>query len=251
MPFGSLIKLYKMQNKIKKKFFTVGGWITIGSPIIAEIFSRAGFDWVVVDLEHSVIGLEMAGDLIRTIDLCGATPLVRLTSNNPDQIKRVMDAGAQGIIVPNVNTKEIAIQAVAATRYAPLGFRGVGLGRAQGFGVKFAEYFEWQKTAPIVIAMIEHKDALTNIDEILNVPGLDGFLVGPYDLSASLGVPGDFKNPIFTNALNGILESGLRKKCIVGIHIVEPDLKQLEDKKLKVIRQCLSWLFNKDFKSKT
>jgi 2-keto-3-deoxy-L-rhamnonate aldolase RhmA len=222
-----------MKNKLKEKKFTVGGWITIGSPIIAEIFSRAGFDWVVVDLEHSVTGLEMAGDLIRTIDLCGGTPLVRLTSYSPDQIKRVMDAGAHGIIVPNVNTKETAIQAVAATRYPPLGFRGVGLGRAQGFGVKFAEYFEWQKTEPIVIAMIEHKDAVLNIDEILDVPGLDGFLVGPYDLSASLGVPGDFENPIFLRALNLILESGLRKKCIVGIHIVEPDLKQLEETKLK------------------
>lgn len=217
-----------MKNKIKEKILTIGGWVTIGSPIVAEIFSRAGFDWVVIDLEHSVTDYEVAGNLIRTVDLCGITPLVRLTSNDPDQIKRVMDAGAHGIIVPTVNTPEEAIAAVSATRYAPKGIRGVGLGRAQGYGVKFEEYFEWQKKESVVMVMIEHKNALQNIDQILSVSGVDGFFIGPYDLSASLGIPGDFENPVFVEALDFIQAAGIKHKCNIGIHIVEPDLNQLE-----------------------
>lgn len=229
MLYGSLIeKLLKMLNKIKQKKFTLGGWVTIGHPIVAEIMSNAGFDWVVVDLEHSATDLEKAADLIRTIDLSGVMPIVRLTSNDPDQIKRMMDSGAQGIIVPNVNTMQSALEAVMSTRYAPIGSRGVGLGRANKYGVKFSEYFEWQKTEPVVIVMIENKAALGNIDSILEVEGVDGFLVGPYDLSASLGVPGDFENSIFTDAINYIKNAGIRHQCITGLHIVEPDINLLK-----------------------
>ncbi len=127
-----------------------------------------------VDLEHSAIGIDTAGDLIRTIDLCGVSPLVRLTSNDPDQIKRVMDAGAHGIVVPMVNTSAEAARAVAATRYAPAGFRGVGLARAQGYGVNFQDYLKWQSDGPVVIVQIEHKDAIDHLDEILTAPGVDG-----------------------------------------------------------------------------
>jgi 2-dehydro-3-deoxyglucarate aldolase len=174
-------------------------------------------------LEHSVISIDVAGDLIRTIDLCGVSPLVRLTSNDADQIKRVMDAGAHGIVVPTVNSATEAALAVAATRYAPKGFRGVGLGRAQGYGVGFQEYLQWQIEGPLVIVMIEHKDAIEQLESILTVPGVDGFLVGPYDLSCSLGIPGQFEHPDFLNALTHILETGKRLSCPAGLHIVEPD----------------------------
>ena len=174
------------RSKIKEKVLTIGSWITIGHPAVAEIMANAGFDWLVIDLEHSVIGIEKAGELIRVIDLCGISPLVRVTSNNPDQIKRLMDSGAHGIIVPMVNSYEDAVKAVSATRYQPKGTRGVGLGRAQGYGTKFGEYFEWQKNGPIVIVQIEHIDAIKQIDKILTVPGVDGFLIGPYDISCSI-----------------------------------------------------------------
>jgi len=223
-------------NNIKKRKLTLGGWITMQDSAVAEIMSKAGLDWVVVDLEHSATNLESAAHLIRTIDLCGAIPLVRLTSNNPDQIKRVMDLGAHGIIVPNVKTQEDAVEAVSATRYAPLGNRGVGLGRAQGYGVEFHDYFEWQKNESVVIAMIEHVDALENLSSILSVPGIDGFLIGPYDLSASLGMPGEFENPKFISALNFIRNEGIKRKCIVGIHIVEPDLN--------LLKKCISDGYN-------
>lgn len=218
-----------LRTKINSGSLTIGSWITIGHPAIAEILARAGFDWIVVDLEHSVISIETAGELIRVIDLCGAAPLVRLTSNNPDQIKRVMDAGAHGIVVPMVNTPVEAARAVSATRYAPQGSRGAGLGRAQGYGVDFDQYVHWLGDGPVVIAQIEHKDAIDQLDEILAVPGIDGFIVGPYDLSCSMAIPGQFEHPAFADAMARIREVARRVRCPAGLHIVEPDLQRLED----------------------
>lgn len=217
-----------LRNKINSRVLTIGSWITLGHPAIAEIMAKAGFDWLVVDLEHSVISIDVAGDLIRTIDLCGVAPLVRLTSNDPNQIKRVMDAGAHGIVVPMVNTPAEAAQAVAATRYAPKGTRGVGLARAQGYGVNFQDYLNWQNDGPVVIVQIEHKEAVGRMEEILAVPGVDGFIIGPYDLSCSMGTPGQFEQPEFISAMTHIRETGKRLGCPAGLHIVEPDLQQLE-----------------------
>lgn len=217
-----------LRNKINSHTLTLGSWITLGHAAIAEIMAKAGFDWLVVDLEHSVISIDVAGELIRTIDLCGVAPLVRLTSNNEDQIKRVMDAGAHGIVVPMVNTPLEAEKAVAATRYAPRGSRGVGLARAQGYGINFQDYLEWQNDGPVVIVQIEHKDAIEQLEEILTVPGVDGFIIGPYDLSCSLGIPGEFKQSLFTDAMEQILETGKKLNCPAGLHIVEPDPQLLE-----------------------
>ncbi len=217
-----------LKTKLRNNEITVGSWITLGNTAIAEIMAKANYDWLVIDLEHSVINIDMAGDLIRTIDLCGVTSLVRLTSNDSNQIKRVMDAGAHGIVVPMVNTPEEARHAVAATRYGPAGIRGVGLARAQSYGAGFKEYLKWQVDQPVVIVQIEHKDALENLEEILKVPGVDGFIIGPYDLSCSMGIPGQFEDKGFIETIKNINEIGKKLNCPSGIHIVEPDLKQLE-----------------------
>lgn len=211
-----------LKNNLKNKKITIGSWITIGDPTVGEIMSRSGYDWLVVDLEHSSISIDQASNLIRIIELCGVTPLVRLTSNDKNLIKRVLDAGAHGIVVPMVNTAEEAKNAVAATRYAPKGNRGVGLARAQGYGAKFEEYLKWQKNEVVVIVMIEHVDALNNLEAILSVEGVDGYLIGPYDLSCSLGIPGDFENSLFKNAIEHIKNIGVKLGSTSGIHIVEP-----------------------------
>jgi 2-keto-3-deoxy-L-rhamnonate aldolase RhmA len=216
-----------LKTKLKSNALTIGSWITLGHAGIAEIMARAGYDWIVVDMEHSVIAIDTAGDLIRVIDLCGVAPLVRLTSNHPDQIKRLMDAGAHGIVVPMVNSADDAARAVAAVRYAPEGSRGVGLARAQGYGITFTDYFEWQKHSSVVIVQIEHRDALDQLDAILTVSGVDGFIIGPYDLSCSMGIPGQFEHPDFIAALNKILEAGHRLGIPAGLHIVEPDRERL------------------------
>ena len=218
-----------LREKINNKTLTVGSWLTIGHPAVAEIMANAGFDWLVIDLEHTTIGIEKTGELIRIIDLCGISPLVRLTSNNTDQIKRVMDAGAHGIIVPMINSYEDALLAVSSTRYQPKGIRGVGLGRAQGYGTRFKDYFDWQKFGPIVIVQIEHINAIKEIDRILAVPGVDGFLIGPYDLSCSMGIPGKFESRTFKNVLNQIRAAGVRSGCLAGLHLVEPDVTKLKN----------------------
>lgn len=217
-----------LKNRLINNEMTLGSWISLGHVSIAEIFAKCGLDWIVIDLEHSVITISEAADLIRVIDLSGVAPLVRLTSNNPDQIKRVMDAGAHGILVPMVKSVKEAEIAVAATRYEPLGVRGVGLARAQGYGPNFQEYLKWQEDSPIVIVQIEHVDAIKNIESILDVEGVDGLIIGPYDLSASMGIPGQFENVKFVETMKVIKKCAQKKNCVIGTHIVEPDHDQLK-----------------------
>lgn len=220
----------KLKTKLNAGKLCLGAWMTLGHSAIAEIFANAGFDWIVVDLEHSTISIEQAGDLIRTIDLSGVSALVRLTSNDANQIKRVLDAGAHGIVIPNIKTVDEATLAVASTRYAPKGVRGVGLGRAQKYGPGFKDYLSWQEEdGPIVIVMIEDIAALPYLEEILSTDGIDGFIIGPYDLSCSMGIPGDFERPEFKRVVQQILEMGLKVGCPSGIHIVEPDPEMLNE----------------------
>lgn len=217
-----------LKAKLNRNELTIGSWITLAHPGIAEIMAMAGFDWLTVDLEHSVITIREAGELIRVIDLCGVVPLVRLSVNDSVQIKRVMDAGAHGIIVPMVNSAEEAIKAVEAVHYPPQGKRGVGLARAQGYGGSFEKYKEWLSQESIVIVQVEHIRAVENLDAILSVEGVDGFFVGPYDLSASLGIPGQFDNKLMVEAMGKIKTFMRNSSKISGYHVVEPDVDQFQ-----------------------
>ncbi len=222
------MKKQSLKEMLTKGELSLGSWITLAHPSIAEIMAKAGFDWLAVDLEHSVITIREAEELIRIIDLAGAVPLVRLTSNDPNQIKRVMDAGSHGVIVPMVKTAEEAQRAVEAVKYPTKGTRGIGLARAQGYGTSFKEYLEWQEEQSIVIVQIEHIDAVDNIEEILSVDGVDGFIVGPYDLSGSLGIPGQFDHPDLVSAMSKVHAVADKLNMPGGIHIVEPDTEQLQ-----------------------
>jgi len=220
--------MMSLKTKLHAGKLTVGSWITLAHPAIAEIMAKAGFDWLTVDLEHSVITIREAEDLIRVIDLCNVAPLVRLSANDPVQIKRVMDAGAHGIIVPMVNKREEAVAAVHAVYYPPNGGRGVGLARAQGYGTSFQQYHEWLEHKALVIVQVEHIDAVNNLADILSVPGIDGYFIGPYDLSASMGLAGKFDHPDMIAAVEKIKQMGLKFGKPGGLHIVEPDISQLE-----------------------
>jgi 2-keto-3-deoxy-L-rhamnonate aldolase RhmA len=219
-----------LRARVREKKLTFGSWITLAHTAVAEIMANAGYDWLVIDLEHSAISIREAQELIRVVDLCGVVPLVRLSENNPTEIKRVMDAGAHGIIVPMVNDAAQAKQAVAATRYPPLGKRGVGLARAQGYGTTFDAYREWLEHESLVIVQIEHIEAVNHLEEILNVDGVDGFLVGPYDLSGSLGVPGKFNHPVFLEALKQIETISRMLPVGAGYHVVPPRLDLVKEK---------------------
>jgi len=223
--------MINLKEKLRNCEVSIGSWITLGHPSIAEIMAKAGFDWLTVDMEHSAITLHHAQHLIQVIELCGVLPLVRVGENNPTLIKRVMDAGAHGVIVPMVNTKDDAVKAVDSVRYPPMGKRGVGLARAQGYGLEFDRYKEWVNKESVVIVQIEHIEAIKNLEEILGVDGVDGSIIGPYDLSGSMGMPGEFENQEFRKAITHYESICRKMKKPMGFHIVQPDREKLMENK--------------------
>jgi len=192
-------------------------------PSIAEILSGAGYEWVVVETEHTAIDVSEVLRLVIAIEHAGAVPLVRLAWNDPIQCKAVLDSGAAGVIVPMVNTRADAELAVKMAKYPPLGFRGVGLARAQGYGARFAEYVAGANDATLLMVQIEHKDAVANIDAIVSVPGIDGTFIGPYDLSMSMGLAGQLDHPDVVAARNRVLAATRAAGLVAGIHLVHPD----------------------------
>ena len=222
-----------LKGKLQRQEVTIGSWVTLGHTSIAEIMAKAGFEWLVVDMEHSVITLDIAQQLIQVIEGCGVVPLVRVGENNANIIKRAMDAGAYGVIVPMINAKEQAEAAVKAVKYPPLGTRGVGLARAQGYGDKFKEYAATVNAESIVIAQVEHIDAVNNLESILSVEGIDGCIIGPYDLSGSLGVPGKFDHPDVLAALEKVEQTCQKRRVALGMHVIQPDYRQVMEKVAK------------------
>lgn len=219
-----------LKSKLRNKDTTIGSWITLGHPSIAEIMARAGFDWLTIDMEHSAITLHQAQQLIQVIELAGCVPLVRVGANDANLIKRVMDTGSHGVIVPMVNSKEDAERAVGSVKYPPRGFRGVGLARAQSYGADFEGYRRWNEAESIVIVQVEHIKAVENLEAILTVDGVDGFIIGPYDLSASLGVSGQFDHPDVLAALKEVQNTARRVDAVAGYHVVPPEPAQVHEK---------------------
>ena len=220
----------KIKDKLNSGKVSIGSWMSMAHPSIAEILAMAGYDWVVIETEHTAIDVSEVLRLIIAIEQRGSIPLVRLAWNDPIQAKAVLDSGAAGIIVPMVNTKADAELAVKMTKYPPMGFRGVGLARAQGYGVHFDEYVKCANADTLLLLQIEHIDAVNNIDEILSVPGIDGTYIGPYDLSMSLGIPGQLNHPDVINAKNKVLDAALKRGLVAGIHCVHSDTAYTDSK---------------------
>ena len=216
-----------IREKLAAEIPVVGSWISLPDTTVAEIMARSGFDFLTVDMEHSAITMSEAQELIRVISLCGVCPFVRLTSNDGALTKRVLDAGAVGIIVPMVNTAEEAEAAVGAARYPPVGHRSVGLARAQGYGPGFDAYFEDANADTLVIVQIEHATAVENVEQILSVAGIDAIMVGPYDLSASMGIPGQLDHPRVLDALSRVTTAARRHDVPAGFHVVWPSPEEL------------------------
>lgn len=214
-----------MSNKSLKaalaaKTLTVGSWLTFADTDVAEVMAKAGFDWLVVDMEHSSIGLREMSRMVQVIDLAGCVPLVRVGMNDPLLIKQALESGAEGVIVPMVNNVTEAQAAVAAAHYPPSGARGVGMYRAQGYGAGFEDYRDKAARDIVVIVQIEHRDAVENLREIMSVDGVDAFIVGPYDLSGSFGKPGDFDALDVTEALGKVRDYCVSGAKTGGIHAV-------------------------------
>ncbi len=222
--------MMSLKQKLKNNQLTIGSWIMIGHPMSVEVMALAGFEWLVVDMEHTAIDINTAERLIVTIQANGIKALVRVNKNEEVIIKRVLDIGADGIIVPMISSKKDAQQAINYAKYPPIGKRGVGLYRASKYGIRFEEYKEWLNEELIIIAQIEHIDGVNNIEEILQVEGVDGTIIGPYDLSGSMGYPGEFEREDVKRAIQKVLNKCKEKKFPSGFHVVDTNPAKLKEK---------------------
>ncbi len=224
------MKYHNLKEKLNNNELTIGSWITIGHTSVIEILSQANFEWLTIDLEHTTLDLTITQNLIASIQSYNMAALVRVSKNEEVIIKRVLDAGANGVIVPMVCTAEDARRAVEYVKYPPVGKRGVGLNRAQQYGFAFNEYKKWVEENSIVIAQIEHIDGIKNVESIINTPGIDGVIIGPYDLSGSMGYPGEYERAEVKEALE-VFKAACKKynKCM-GFHVIDPDHQKLKEK---------------------
>jgi 4-hydroxy-2-oxoheptanedioate aldolase len=196
----------------------VGGWLSLPNSFSAELMAQQGFDYLTIDMQHGLIDYADAVHMLQAISTTNVTPFVRVPWNDPATIMKVLDAGAYGVIVPLINTAEEARRAVGACRYPPLGYRSSGPIRANVYAGR-----DYQRDAHehiAVILMIETKEGIDNLDEILSVDGVDAIYIGPADLSYALGLPPrtDSDEPLHVETVNRILDACRRHKIAAGIH---------------------------------
>ena len=194
----------------------IGTLLSLPSPELAEIAADAGFDWLFLDMEH---GSLETGDVLRMVQAARGpcACVVRVPEGREMWVKKALDAGAAGIIVPHVNSAEEAARAVHWAKYPPEGGRSVGFSRANRYGARFQENVETANAETVVVAQVEHIDGVRAIEAILDVGGVDAVFVGPYDLSASLGKPGRIQDPDVREAIAAVLAAAVRRRTPAGI----------------------------------
>lgn len=200
----------------------------VSSPFIVHALANAGFDFVYVDMEHGRFGLESAVGLVQTIRLTNMVPLVRVPDNQYYWIARLMDAGAQGVMIPRVETRQQVESAVQSLRFPPLGQRGLAVARGQNDykrqdSLAFAQEANSEN---LLIVQIESKKAVENVDEIVSTPGVDVALIGPSDLSLSLGIPTKMDHPLMVEAVDKVVAACKRHNVVTGLHV--GDLKAIK-----------------------
>jgi 4-hydroxy-2-oxoheptanedioate aldolase len=213
-----------VRAKLKRGEPSIGTWLTLPDPFAAQLMARTGFEWLTVEMEHTPATFETAAQSFAIVAASGCVPLARIPWNTAENIKRVLDTGAWGIVVPMVNTRAEAEAAVRAARYRPLGERSIG-GQlhAANFATDSATYYAKANDEILVIVMAEHVEAVRNIDDILSVPGIDAVFVGPNDLHASMGKAPTFdsNDAEFLAALKRVFNSAKQHGVAPGIHVLD------------------------------
>ena len=205
-----------LRKRLRQGELVLGTILSLNSPDAAEILSGIGFDWIFIDAEHSTLDPHHLQAIFQAVG--DATPcVVRLPALDEIMVKKTLDAGAAGLIVPQVNNAEEVAQLIKWGRYHPAGSRGLGFGRAQGYGLKVNEYLEAANESILLSVQAESAEAVKNIEAIVQVEGLDAVLVGPYDLSASLGLPGQVDHPDVKAAIQHVADVCQRAGMPVGI----------------------------------
>ena len=204
------------KQKLARGELLVGSVITLPAPEVSEIFCDAGFDWLFIDLEHSVMGVKEAQVLLQAASPQTAC-LIRIPSIDEVWIKKALDIGPSGIIIPQVKTAEQVSRVVQLSNYPPDGTRSVGIARAHGYGQKFQEYVAAANDQTASVIQIEQIQAVENIDAIVSVPGIDCLFIGPYDLSASMGKTGQTTDLEVQNAIERVKQSAQNSHIPLGI----------------------------------
>lgn len=222
-----------LKKLLKDGGIALGTWITINHPDVVDALSELPFDWFVFDMEHAPIDVRDLEILTMPLKGVNIAPLARVPWNDLVMVKRVLDVGMQGVLIPWVNSRAEAEAAVAASRYPPRGVRGVGPRRCVRFGGRdFIEYYEkFEAEELVVIVQIETAKSLENLEEILSVDGIDVAYVGPMDLSVNLGIPTRYDHPKFKDALRKVKETCEKNDVVPGIHTfsVEMAEKMIKD----------------------
>ena len=217
------------REKLKRGEAAIGTWLVLPNVMSTQLMARAGFDWLTVELEHSPTNWETASQMFAVIAGAGGVPLCRVPWNNGENIKRALDTGAFGVIVPMVNSRAEAEAVVQAARYQPLGRRTIG-GQlhATNFGTDAATYYAQANAEILVVVMAEHIQAIERAEEILSVPGIDVVFVGPNDLHNSMGRAPAFESDDrqFTEGLEHILKVARRHGVVPGIHVLNAEAAQ-------------------------
>jgi 2-dehydro-3-deoxyglucarate aldolase len=219
-----------IRKKLIEGGVSIGSWMQIPHASVAEIMGDAGFDWVAIDLEHGSFAVHQLPDLFRALELGKTLPLVRLARGHSKDCKQALDAGAGGVIIPMVESAEQLRSVASSCQWPPAGNRGVGFSRANLFGKHFEAYVN-EAQAPLLVAQIEHIKAVDNLEAIIQVPGLDAIIVGPYDLSASMGITAQFDHPEFLDTNQRILSLSNQHNIPCGMHVVNPSQDELNRNK--------------------
>lgn len=217
-----------LRESLRARRPSFGTWVQTPHPVVAEVLAGCGFDWLAVDGEHTEI--DVAGFAALARGCTGAaSPLARVRQNDTLAIRQMLDAGAEGVIVPLVHDADQARRAVAAARFPPDGVRGYSYCRANRYGRGFAEWAASANETTAVLVMIESVRGVENVEAILQVDGVDGVFVGPYDLSGSFGRPGRTDAPEVRQALRRVAEACDQAGKSAGMHVVEPDPAAIDD----------------------
>jgi len=213
----------RLKHKLAAGKVCLGATLTMNSPVVAEILSHIGLDWLWFETEHSSLDDDIVLGMLQAANGADISTVIRVPWNDKTMIKRALDLGPDGIILPLVNTREEAEYAVRAMKYPPMGERGAGLGRAQCYGMHMGEYLQTANDEVTTILMIEHIKAVENIEAIIAVKGVDSVMVGALDLSGSMGMLGQTADPKVEGAVQKVLAACKKAGMPCGIITVSPD----------------------------
>ena len=213
-----------------KKSFSIGTWITVGNFEFSEIIFKSQFDWICIDLEHSTIDLDSFKELVSLGEKYNKKTYARIPEINKSYINKILDAGANGLIIANVSSKSDIDKCIDYAFYSPKGSRGVGLSRAQVYGNNFEDYFKSSSKKIDIIPIIESKEAVDNLEEIIDNEVIKTTMIGPYDLSSSIGTPGRFNSKEFKLMIEKYKKISINYNKEMGLHVVEPSRKLLNEK---------------------